>query len=113
MLALIDRGNDNLERAIVAAQDSSTTDAVFFKGVSVTARMLAAAFELFGVHRNESLGSPFDPKLHEAVMELYEERVPGSVLQGLEDGYTIDDRLLRPAHVVVGKRPAAQPALRA
>lgn len=101
---------DNLERAIVVAvQDNSTTDAAFLEGVSATARMLAAAFERFGVRKIESLGSLFDPKLQEAVMELYdEEQAPGTVLQVLEDGYTIHDRLLRPARVVVGKRRPAQ-----
>jgi molecular chaperone GrpE len=100
---------DNLERAIVAAQDSSTNDAALLEGVSATARMLAAAFEQFGVRKIESLGSLFDPKLQEAVMELYDEaQAPGTVLQVLEDGYTIHDRLLRPARVVVGKRRPAQ-----
>ena len=73
---------------------------------------MAAAFERFGVRRIAAEGAAFDPALHEAVMELDDpEATSGTVLQVLEDGYTIHDRLLRPARVVVAKRRRAQPPL--
>ena len=69
-------------------------------------------FERFGVRRIAAEGAAFDPALHEAVMELDDpEATSGTVLQVLEDGYMIHDRLLRPARVVVAKRRRAQPPL--
>jgi molecular chaperone GrpE len=57
-------------------------------------------------------GAAFDPALHEAVIELDNpEATPGTVLQVLEDGYTIGDRLLRAARVVVAKCRRDQPPL--
>ena len=61
--------------------------------------------ERFGVQKIEAVGQPFDPNLHEAVMEVDEpENLPNTVVRVVEDGYTIHDRLLRPARVVVAKR---------
>ena len=106
---------DNLQRAIKTAEggvELGTGDAAFLEGVEATERMLAAAFERFGVRRIAAEGAAFDPALHEAVMELDDpEATSGTVLQVLEDGYTIHDRLLRPARVVVAKRRRAQPPL--
>ena len=104
---------DNLRRAVEAAEGSGqhgSGDAAFLEGVKATERMLSAAFERFGVRRIPAQGARFDPALHEAVMELDDpEAPPGTVLQVLEDGYTIHDRLLRPARGAVTKR--ARPPL--
>lgn len=106
---------DNLQRAVEAAEGvvhCKSGDAAFLEGVKATERMLAAAFERFGVRKIPAKGAPFDPALHEAVMEFDDPSAePGTVLQVLEDGYTIHDRLLRPARVVVAKRPRPQPPL--
>jgi molecular chaperone GrpE len=104
---------DNLRRAIDAAERNpvkSVEDAAMLEGVRSTERMLMHALERFGVRKIEALGTPFDPALHEAVMEVDDpEREAGTVAEVLEDGYTIHDRLLRPARVVVVKRRAAAP----
>jgi molecular chaperone GrpE len=77
-------------------------------------RLLLHTFEQFGVRRIEAQGGPFDPSLHEAMMEEPAgEQVPGSIVRVLEDGYTLHDRLLRPARVSVARQqPAPAPAER-
>jgi molecular chaperone GrpE len=73
--------------------------------------MLTQALERFGVRKIEALGVPFDPALHEAVMEIDDpKREPGTVGEVIEDGYMIHDRLLRPARVAVVKRRPEAPA---
>ena len=97
---------DNLRRALGAA----ATDAKagkgdgLIEGVAATDRILTQILKRFGVEEVNALNQPFDPMKHEAVMETDKtEQPPGSVVQVLEDGYTINDRLLRPARVVVAK----------
>ena len=106
---------DNLRRAIDVAERrpvKSVEDAALLEGVRSTERMLMQALERFGVQNFEALGAPFDPALHEAVLEVDDvEREPGTVAQVIEDGYTIHGRLLRPARVaVVKRRTEAAPA---
>ena len=61
--------------------------------------------ERFGIRKIEAIGQPFDPSLHEAVMEVDDGgQPPGTVVRVVEDGYTIHDRLLRPARVFVSRR---------
>jgi molecular chaperone GrpE len=106
---------DNLRRAIAAAESrpaGSNSDAGLLEGVRSTERMLMQALERFGVSKMDALGKPFEPSLHEAVMEIDDpERPPGTVAEVLEDGYTIYDRLLRPARVAVVKQRAESPSL--
>jgi molecular chaperone GrpE len=104
---------DNLRRAIEAGTtdaDARTEDGLM-EGVAATGRILTQILNRFGVEEVKALNQPFDPMKHEAVMEMDEtEHPPGSVVQVLEDGYTIHDRLLRPARVVVAKlqQPSSQ-----
>jgi molecular chaperone GrpE len=97
---------DNLRRAI----DAGTTDAGarkgdgLMEGVEATDRILTQILNRFGVRELDALNKPFDPRKHEAVMETDEtEQPPGNVVQVLEDGYMLHDRLLRPSRVVVAK----------
>jgi molecular chaperone GrpE len=103
---------DNLDRAIAAAEIRSPgqdCDAPLIEGVQATQRMLMAMLERFGIRKIDALGVPFDPTLHEAIMEVDDtSQAPGSVVDVLQDGYTIHDRLLRPARVVVAKRRSDQ-----
>jgi molecular chaperone GrpE len=74
------------------------------EGVAATERILTQILNRFGVEELNALDEPFDPMKHEAVMETDKaDRPPGSVAQVLENGYTLHDRLLRPARVVVAK----------
>ena len=106
---------DNLRRAVEAgATDAGPRKADgLIEGVAATDRILTQILNRFGVAELNALNEPFDPMKHEAVMETDEtERPPGSVAQVLENGYTIHDRLLRPARVVVAKpqQPSSQAA---
>jgi molecular chaperone GrpE len=100
--------SDNLQRAIAASAEhppQTVEGAALMEGVRATERMLNQIFERFGVRRIPTEDAAFDPNLHEAVMQVNDEARPSdSVVQNLEEGYTIRDRLLRPARVVVSKR---------
>jgi molecular chaperone GrpE len=104
---------DNLQRALAAAEEQATQAGGNFslvEGVRATERMLMAMLERFGVRRIDAFGAPFDPALHEAIMEVNDpSRPPGTVVQVVEHGYTIHDRLLRPARVVVNRGRSEQP----
>src|ERR1700726_2042713 len=104
---------DNLRRAIEArAADAGKADGLI-EGVAATDRVLTQILNRFGVKEVSALNQPFDPGKHEAVMETDQtEQPPGSVVQVLENGYTLHDRLLRPARVVVARssQPSSQPA---
>jgi molecular chaperone GrpE len=99
---------DNLRRALDAttAGAEARTGNGLIDGVAATDRVLTQILNRFGVQELNALNEPFDPQIHEAVMETEEtSRPPGSVVQVLENGYKIHDRLLRPARVVVAKLP--------
>jgi molecular chaperone GrpE len=98
---------DNLQRTIAASerQRLSSADDVLIEGVRATERILTSALERFGLVKIAALYAPFDPNLHEAVMEVDDPSRPsGSVATVLEDGFKLHDRLVRAARVAVVKR---------
>jgi molecular chaperone GrpE len=101
---------DNLQRTIAAIENHASATAIdtaLIEGVRATERVLTKALERFGVRRIPAVGERFDPTRHEAVMEVEDASRPaGTVTSALEDGYTIHNRLLRPARVAVAKSPA-------
>lgn len=107
---------DNLHRALMSvAADARAADPALdalMSGVEMTARELASALERHGVKRIEAEGQPFDPHFHEALFEIPNADVPNStVLQVLSQGYTLNERILRPARVGVSRGgPKAAPA---
>jgi molecular chaperone GrpE len=105
---------DNLQRTITAAErhgPETVEDAALIEGVRATDRILQHTFERFGIRKIDALGRRFDPTLHEAVMEVDDNSwPPGTVVRVVEDGYTIHDRLLRPARVFVARRRAQAPS---
>jgi molecular chaperone GrpE len=103
---------DNLRRALGAgAPDAEAAKGDgLVQGVAATERILTQILNRFGVEELNALNEPFDPNKHEAVMETDEtEQPPGSVVQVLENGYMLHDRLLRPARVVVARSPQRSP----
>jgi len=104
---------DNLQRTLAAAERpafGAVGDIALIEGVRATQRMLTQALERYGVRKIEALGQPFDPALHEAVLEVEDaSHPPGTVVRVMEDGYTIHDRLLRAARVAVCKRRTEAP----
>src|SRR5215475_200695 len=92
---------DNLERAITAAQQAGDTGALA-QGVAMVQNQLLDVLRRHGVTRMDAQGKPFDPNLHQAVMQQPSaEHPPQTVLQVLEPGYMLHERVLRPARVIV------------
>lgn len=95
---------DNLERALEAAGQSG--DEGLLRGLELTHAELSKLLERQGVERIPALGQPFDPEVHEAMMQQEDpEAADGTVLHVAQEGYLYKGRLLRPAMVVVSKRP--------
>jgi molecular chaperone GrpE len=91
---------DNLERALEHAGNEASPLA---EGVQLVLRQFQTAFERLDVTPIEAAGQRFDPKLHEAISQQESDASPGTIVQVLQRGYRADDRLLRPALVVVAK----------
>jgi molecular chaperone GrpE len=98
---------DNLERAIAHARESGGGDlASFLQGVELVQRELLAIFEKNHVTEIEAQGKPFDPSLHEAMAQVESGSVPpNTVIDVLQKGFQLRDRLVRPARVIVAKAP--------
>lgn len=102
---------DNLGRALAAVPaDAAEKDPALkalMEGVAATDRQLAAVFEKFGLKRVEPLGEKFDAHFHQAMFELPGSGQPaGTVVQVMQAGYVMHERLLRPALVGVAKAEA-------
>jgi molecular chaperone GrpE len=105
---------DNLRRAIAAIPPEALANDEALKnlaaGVELTERQLLTAFERFQLRKVEPLGEKFDSNLHQAMFELPAQgQPPGTVLQVLQPGYVLHDRLIRPAMVAVAKAEAGDP----
>ena len=100
---------DHLDRALAAVSDELRNDKVaskFLAGIESTARELEAAFSRNGVERIKALGERLDPHKHQAMMEIpTDDAEPGTIVEEMQAGYMLKDRLLRPALVAVAKKP--------
>ena len=100
---------DHLDRALAAVRDELRNDKVasnFLAGIESTARELEAAFSRNGVERIKALGERLDPHKHQAMMEIpTDDAEPGTIVEEMQAGYMLKDRLLRPALVAVAKKP--------
>ena len=100
---------DNLQRALdaVPAEARETADAglkSLIEGVEITEKSLLKALEKNGVSKLDPLGEKFNPNFHQAMYEVPDSSVPaGTVVQVVQGGYTIGERVLRPALVAVSK----------
>ena len=97
---------DNLERALSAIPEEMREDERtkgLITGLEATGRELESAFQRHGIVRIEAMGKPLDPHLHQAMLEVPSDEEPGTIVQEMQAGYTIKDRLLRPALVGVAK----------
>ena len=77
----------------------------FVEGIEATVRELDAVFQRNGVERVPAKGLPLDPNLHQAMVEIPSDEEPGTVIEEMQSGYVLKDRLLRPALVGVAKKP--------
>ena len=99
---------DNIERAQSSISDDvRSNDEVksVVEGLDLIAQSAVSTFEKIGIKKIESLNEKFDHNLHQAMMEIENDKVePGTIVQELIPGYTLHDRLLRPAMVGVAKK---------
>jgi len=105
---------DSLELAMNSANGHKAIDKGLLDGLAMTHKEIIKVFEKFSVQPIDAMGQPFDPAFHEAVMQEQTDEFPANtVINELQKGYLIHDRLLRPAMVVVagtkGKKDDAGP----
>ncbi len=98
---------DSLEMGLAAAEGGDEALAKLREGTELTLKMFASAMEKFGIVEVEAEGAPFNPEHHQA-MSMVEsaDAEPNCVLMVMQKGYLLNERLLRPAMVVVAKAPA-------
>jgi len=98
---------DNLGRALAALTAEQREDAAIkplITGLEATERELLGVFERNGITRIAAIGLPLDPNQHQAMLEIPSDKEPGTIVQEMQAGYMMKDRLLRPAMVGVAKK---------
>ena len=91
---------DSLDAALLI----EATDVQSYKdGVQITAKQLASVFDKFNIAEVNPVGEKFDPNKHQAISMLESDQEPNTVLTVLQKGYTLNERVLRPALVMVAK----------
>ena len=101
---------DNLERAFVLFKDDPKFKTDEFKdtmlGIELIEKELISSFDKNGIKSFESVGKKFDPNFHQALNEVESEQEDGMVINEIQKGYMLNDRLLRPALVSISKKKA-------
>ena len=108
-------GVEKIADALLAVKDSmdaalvveNTSVESFKTGVELTARQLANVFEKFSIIEVNPAGEKFDPTRHQAIAALESEQTPNTVINVMQKGYLLHDRILRPALVTVAREKAA------
>ncbi|MFQ3610956.1 MAG: nucleotide exchange factor GrpE [Fimbriimonadales bacterium] len=96
---------DNFERALQAAEMTHELEPLL-EGVRMTERQIKALLERYEVYPIQAIGQPFDPNLHEAIQRVEtDEYEDGIVIDEVERGYRLGERVIRPSRVIVAKRP--------
>ena len=99
---------DNIERAQSSISDEAKNNEAIksvIEGIDLIAQSVVSTFEKIGIKKIDSLNEKFDHNLHQAMMEIENDELdPGTIVQELIPGYTLHDRLLRPAMVGVSKK---------
>jgi molecular chaperone GrpE len=92
---------DNFQRAMQTGSEGAESDS-FAKGVDMIYRQLNQVLEAEGLKQMEVIGQPFDPDLHQAIMQVEsEEHAEGTVVEVIQPGYKLKDKVIRPAMVKV------------
>jgi molecular chaperone GrpE len=97
---------DNLDRALAAVPEELRADErikSLLTGIEATGREVDSVFKRNGITRIDAMGQPLDPNRHQAMMEVPSDAEPGTIVQEMQAGYMIKDRLLRPALVGVAR----------
>ncbi len=98
---------DNLGRALASLSEDQRADEAIkplLTGLEATERELMSVFERHGITRIAAVGLPLDPNQHQAMLEIPSDKDPGTIVQEMQAGYMMKDRLLRPAMVGVAKK---------
>lgn len=99
---------DNLERAVEHARQQDAEKLVLLEGVTMTITLFNKVLADFGLTPVAAVGQPFDPNLHQAMGQVETDEQPANtVVTTFQKGYLLNDRLLRPALVMVAKAPTA------
>ena len=98
---------DNLQRAIKSIEDKKEDEkalSTFAEGIELIEKQLISSLEKFKINKINTINEPFNPNLHQAMFEVEgKDSESGNISEVIQDGYTIGDRLLRPAMVGVYK----------
>ncbi len=98
---------DSLEFGLVAASADDADIVKVREGTELTIKMLASMFDKFGINSVHPIDEAFDPEFHQAMTMIeHPEKEPNTVIDVMQKGYTLNERLIRPAMVVVSKAPA-------
>jgi molecular chaperone GrpE len=100
---------DNFDMALAAVQNGQTgaASSSLQSGINMILQQFKSALTEAGLEEVDATGQPFDPNLHEAISQQETAEVPeGHVVQQLRKGYKLRDRLLRPASVIIARKPA-------
>ena len=100
--------SDNLARALDSLPADLREDERLkglITGLEATGRELTSVFQRHGLTRIEAMGQPLDPNRHQAMVEMPSDAEPGTIVQEMQSGWMIRDRLLRPSLVGVAKKP--------
>lgn len=100
---------DSLEMGVAAAEQEEASVEKIKEGTELTLRMLESAMEKFNIQAIDPQGEPFNPELHQA-MSMVEtpDKAPNTVINVMQKGYLLNDRLIRPAMVMVSRAPEAE-----
>jgi molecular chaperone GrpE len=97
---------DNMQRALEAMSKTEVQDEALkatFEGIKMVSTQLENSFAQAGIKKIASLGEQLNPELHQAMSQVASEEESGTILQVLQEGYQIHDRVLRPAMVIVAQ----------
>lgn len=94
---------DSLDQGLQAAENS--VDAALKEGLLLTRKLLISTLDKFGIQEINPVNQPFDPATHEALSMQPSEGKPNQVLSVIQKGFTLEDRVLRPARVIVSRGP--------
>jgi len=98
---------DSLEMGLAAATAENTDTAKLKEGVDLTLQILTSALDKFGISEIDPQDEPFDPEYHQAMsLQEREDVDPNTVVTVVQKGYLLNDRLIRPAMVIVSRAPA-------
>ncbi|VAW95948.1 Heat shock protein GrpE [hydrothermal vent metagenome] len=98
---------DSLEFGLVAASADDADITKVREGTELTIKMLASMFDKFGINSVHPIDEAFDPEFHQAMTMIeHPEKEPNTVIDVMQKGYMLNNRLIRPAMVVVSKAPA-------